>query len=355
METGHAEVTVDIIIPARNEEDCLGRCLKSLAAQQGISFQITVVDDGSTDRTLAIAASFPGVRVLSAAEPQPGVMGKSNALITGAAGSHAAWLLFTDADTFHYPGSLAAAVAEAESRKVDLLSYSPEQEAATWWELAVMPVVFAELARTYPTERVNDPADPTAAANGQYILIRREIYEALGGHTSIATKMLEDLELAKILKASGNKIWFRFGGGMVRTRMYRSFRAMWEGWTKNLALLFRRTLFLAALRGFEFLVVLASLFAGLQLILLGDYRSAFFSLTFAALAYLNFLLRIQQAHFPWKANLMAFIGLPIFVSLLVRSHIHSNVRGELTWKGRTYSQSAPKAPRDSSIRKGDLR
>ena len=129
---------------------------------------------------------------------------------------------------------------------------------------------------------------------------------------------------------------------------------MWEGWTKNLALLFRRPMFLAVLRGFEFLAITISLVAGPALIYLGDPRDAFFSLIFAALAYANFLSRIQQAHFPWKANLMAFIGLPFFVSLLVRSHIHSNVRGELTWKGRKYSQSAPQAAADSSIRKGDL-
>jgi glycosyltransferase involved in cell wall biosynthesis len=354
METGHAEPTVNVIIPARNEEECLGRCLQSLAAQQGISFQITVVDDGSTDRTRAIAASFPDVRVLSAAEPQPGVMGKSNALIIGAAGSRAKWLLFTDADTAHYPGSLAASVREAESRNVDLLSYSPEQEVITWWELAVMPVVFAELVRTYPPERVNNPDDPTVAANGQYILVRREVYEALGGHYPVASNILEDVELARIFKVSGHTIWFRQGTGLVRTRMYRSFRAMWDGWTKNLALLFRRPLILATLRGFEFLVIMASLFAGLLLISLSDRRGAFFPLTFAALAYLNFLSRIQQAHFPWKANFMAFIGLPIFVLLLVRSHIHSNMRGELIWKGRTYSQSAPNAAADSSIRKGDL-
>lgn len=354
METGHAEVTVDVIIPARNEEDCLGRCLQSLVAQQGISFRITVVDDGSTDRTRAIAESVPGVRVISALEPQPGVIGKCNALITGASGSKAQWLLFTDADTIHYPGSIAKSVREAEERQVDLLSYSPEQEAVTWWELAVMPVIFAELVRIYPPERVNDPADPTVAANGQYILVRRQVYEAFGGHTSIANKLLEDVELAKMFKVSGHKIWFRFGKGMVRTRMYRSFRAMWEGWTKNLALLFRRPLHLGVLRGFEFLAITASLAAGLTLLALGDGRDAFFSLVFAMLAYLNFLSRIQQAHFPWEANLMAFIGLPIFVSLLVRSHIHSNMRGELTWKGRTYSHSAPKAAADSSIRKGDL-
>ena len=239
MQPTHAEVTVDVIVPARNEEDCIGRCLESLVAQQGISFQITVVDDGSTDQTRAIAESFPGVKVIAAAEPAPGVMGKCNALITGAAGSTAKWLLFTDADTFHYPGSLAAAVQEAESRNVDLLSYSPEQETASWWELAVMPVIFAELARTYPPERVNDPADPTVAANGQYILVRRTAYEALGGHKSVAGKILEDVELARLFKVSHYKIWFRFGGGLVRTRMYRSFRAMWDGWTKNLALLFR--------------------------------------------------------------------------------------------------------------------
>ena len=355
MKTSHAEVTVDVIIPARNEEDCLGRCLQSLSGQEGISFQITVVDDGSTDRTRAIAESFPNVRVLSAPELTPGMMGKSNALIAGAVESRATWLLFTDADTFHYPDSLSASVHEAEERSVDLLSYSPEQETATWWELAVMPVVFAELARTYPTEKVNDPADPTVAANGQYVLVRRKVYEALCGHGAVSAKLLEDLELARLFKASHHKIWFRFGGGIVRTRMYRSFRALWEGWTKNLALLFRRPLALAAVRSIEFLLIVGSLAAGLLLIELGDRRSALFSLIFAALAYLNFLSRIQQAHFPWKANLMAFIGLPIFVSLLLRSHIHSNVRGELTWKGRTYSQSAPKAPGGSSIGKGDLR
>src|SRR6185312_8638632 len=113
MESRVTQVTVQVIIPARNEEDCLGRCLASLVSQEGIDFSITVVDDGSTDRTRAIAQSFPGVRVLSATEPFPGVSGKCNALVAGVQGATAPWLLFTDADTFHYPGSLAAAVAEA--------------------------------------------------------------------------------------------------------------------------------------------------------------------------------------------------------------------------------------------------
>jgi len=354
MKTGPAERTVDVIIPARNEEDCLDRCLQSLVAQQDISFQITVVDDGSTDRTRAIAESFPGVRVLSAGELKPGMTGKVNALVTGAAGSSAEWLLFTDADTFHYPGSLAAAVGEAEIRKVDLLSYSPEQETASWWELAVMPLVFADLVRTYSSERINDPADPTVAANGQYILVRRKVYEALGGHSVLPLNVLEDIELAKIFKVSGHRIWFRYGAGIVRTRMYRSFSAMWEGWSKGLAILFRHPVLLAARRAIEFVLIGLMLGAGLAMMAQHHVGSGALLFAIGALFYLAFLLRIQQAHFTWKANLMAFIGLPIYVSLLLRSHLHFNRRGELTWKGRTYAQSAPKAADGSSIRKDDL-
>ncbi|MBZ5491646.1 MAG: glycosyltransferase [Acidobacteriia bacterium] len=346
---------VDIIIPARNEEDCLGRCLQSLVAQQGISFKIKVVDDGSTDRTRAIAESFSGVRVLSAGELKPGMTGKVNALVTGAAGSTAEWLLFTDADTFHYPGSLAASVREAESRKVDLFSYSPEQETASWWELAVMPLVFADLVRIYSSERINDPADPTVAANGQYILVRREVYEALGGHGVLPLNVLEDIELAKSFKVSGHRIWFGYGAGRVRTRMYRTFSAMWEGWSKGLAILFRRPVLLAARRALEFIAIALLLGAGLGMVVLDKFESGAVFLAIGTIFYLIFLFRIRQAHFPWKANLMAFIGLPIYVSLLLRSHLHFNRRGELTWKGRTYLQSAPKAVADSSTRKGDLR
>jgi len=354
METDRTKRTVDVIIPARNEEDCLGRCLQSLVAQQGISFQITVVDDGSTDRTRAIAESFTGVRVLSAGELKQGMTGKVNALVTGAKGSTAEWLLFTDADTFHYPGSLAASVHEAEDRKVDLFSYSPEQETASWWELAVMPLVFADLVRSYSSEKINDPADPTVAANGQYILVRRETYEALGGHGVLPLNVLEDIELAKVFKVSGHRIWFGYGARRVRTRMYRTFSAMWEGWSKGLAILFRRPVLLAAKRAVEFATIALLLGTGLVKMARSQFGSAALFLAIGAFFYLVFLFRIRQAHFPWKANLMSFIGLPIYVSLLLRSNLHFNRRGELTWKGRTYSQSAPKAADDSSTRKVDL-
>src|SRR5947209_6603993 len=230
MQSGDQNPYVQVIVPARNEQQCIGRCLQSLVSQQGIDFQVTVVDDGSTDQTRSIAKSFAGVRVISSCEPAPGISGKCHALVAGAAGSQAKWLLFTDADTLHLPGSLAAAVAEAEERNVDLLSYSPEQEVVTWSEQALMPVVFADLTRTYPTEAVNDPASAVVAANGQYLLARREIYEQLGGHAAVAARVLEDVELARLFKHAGHKVWFRYGAGIVRTRMYRDFSSLVEGW-----------------------------------------------------------------------------------------------------------------------------
>jgi glycosyltransferase involved in cell wall biosynthesis len=351
-QSNRPEVSVEVVVPARNEQDCIGRCLDSLKNQRGIRFSITVVDDGSTDRTREIAQSFPEVRVIAAPEPAPGVSGKCNALIVGAAGARAKWLLFTDADTFHYPDSLARAVREAEERGVDLLSYSPEQETVSLGERALMPVVFAELARTYPPRRVNDPRDPTVAANGQYMLVRREVYARLGGHQVVADKILEDVELAKIFKASHHGIWFRQGAGLVRTRMYRDFRSMCEGWTKNLALLFRRPLALAAWRGLEFVAIAGLLITSAISMVRGDSRAALLMLAVGAGIYSLFLLRIRSAHFPAMANFLAVMGLPLFAILLVRAWLHAKVQGAVTWKGRIYPHSAPTGAADSSIGKG---
>jgi glycosyltransferase involved in cell wall biosynthesis len=346
MNSNHTQVTVRVIIPARNEEACLGRCMASLVNQTGIPFEIFVVDDNSTDHTRDVASGFPSVHILSATEPAPGISGKCNALITAAEGATAPWLLFTDADTFHYPGSLAAAVAEAEREHADLLSYSPEQETDSWYENLLMPLVFAELARTYDTATVNDRGKP--AANGQYILVRRQVYEALGGHKTVASKVLEDVELAKLFKDAGHKIFFRYGKDRVRTRMYRSFADMWAGWTKNLALLFPNASGLALVRAAEFGLFFLSLLAGWILYSRGSHAWSACAIAVALLVSANFLLRIRHAHFPWPANLLSFFGLPMFAVLLGRSVYRLKLRGTVTWKGRSYSNSAPGTTRRSS-------
>ena len=119
-----------------------------------------------------------------------------------------------------------------------LLSVSPGQETPTWWERSVIPLVFTKLATLFRFEDVSDPQSPAAAANGQYMLVRRELYERVGGHAAVKSAILEDVELARRIKAQGGKLLFLPGARWVRTRMYRNFGDMWQGWTKNLYLLY---------------------------------------------------------------------------------------------------------------------
>lgn len=326
---------VSVIVPARNEEASLGACLESLVAQTGVRVEIIVVDDGSTDGTREIAQSFTGVRVLEPTPLPPGWSGKNNALMAGAREARGNWLLFTDADTVHRPGSLARALAEAQQHGAALLSYSPEQEVHGLGERAVMPVIFAELASTYPPSRVSDPKSPAAAANGQYLLISREAYDVVGGHAAVANDLLEDVALARTVKLSGRKIFFRYGGDAVRTRMYRNFTQLREGWTKNLALLFPWPGRLAVLRLTEFALIVGSAAVAIPKIAAGRWQAGVLASVLGISMFVLLLKRIRRAHFAWDASVLSLIGLPLFAYLLLRSKL-AHEMGSVSWKGRSY-------------------
>ena len=311
---------VSIIVPARNEEVRLGDCLSSLVAQTGVVFEIIVVDDGSTDRTRAIAESCAGVRVIFPRPLPAGWTGKNNAVVAGVKEARGEWLLFTDADTVHLPGSLAGALAEAKENRAQLLSYSPEQIVITFVEKAVMPVIFAELASQYPPEKVRDQSSGVVAANGQYILVRRDAYESVGGHAALADKILEDVALARSFRAAGYGVYFRYGADAVRTRMYRNWGELREGWTKNLALLFPHPVRRAA-----------GLFAW--------WAVAWLTLPLL-IAAAALYLRVRRANFGRGATLLSTaLGPPVVSYLLLRS-VRAHVRGEVSWKGRVYSERA---------------
>lgn len=321
---------VSVIIPARNEEASLRACLESLVSQSGVDFEIIVVDDHSTDRTGEIAQSFARVHVIEAGTLLEGWTGKNNAVAAGAREARGQWLLFTDADTIHSPGSLARALAEAIQNKADMLSYSPQQITVSFWEMAVLPVVFTELARQYPPSKVSDPTSSEAAANGQYILIHRQTYDAIGGHAAVASEILEDVALARRVKASGYKLRFRYSES-VRTRMYRNFDQLREGWTKNLALLFPHPGRLAA-KTLSLWIVLLTVFL---LPASHDWwRKP--EIVFWGIWYIWLFERLKRANFPTSNTLWAvFCGMPMFSYLLLRSK-RMHAKGSVSWKGRTY-------------------
>ena len=327
-------IDASIIIAARNEEANLQACLQSLVAQATPTYEVIVVDDNSTDRTRWIAESFPSVRTIPADPLPAGWSGKCNACWSGAKVAEGKWLLFTDADTRHAPNSVEQGLREAEANGAAMLSYSPRQEVHGFWERTLMPVIFAELTKTYRPKEVSDPASPAAAANGQYFLIRRDVYDNVGGHAAVAQAILEDVELAKLVKRAGYKLQFRMAEA-VRTRMYRSFGQMWEGWTKNLALLFPHPLWLAAKRSFEFLLIIACLVG--MAVALDDHDAMGLAINAVVALMLGvfFFRRIRRAHFDWLSNSVAIFGLPLFAILLLNSYI-SHKSGNVRWKGRVY-------------------
>ena len=339
-----------VIVPARNEEDCLAACLQSLTSQSeelfmlGREWELIVVDDHSTDRTAEIARGFAEVTVIGADKLEAGWTGKTNAVWTAARRACGRWLLFTDADTIHEPGDLRRAMHEAAHHKAGMLSYSPRQIVSGLAQRSLMPLVFCELALAYPPARVSDPNSRIAAANGQFLLVEREAYRRLGGHASVAEKVLEDVELAFMAKRRNVGLRFRYADDAVSTRMYRSTAAMIDGWTKNLALLFDNSLALAFWR-----VIDIGLLAGLPALAvwLWNARFAAHSLQWLAAGWVLALLwvrnlfrfygRVAKSNFPLLDCALAPLGLPLFVALLYRSWFQHRILKRVSWKGRSYA------------------
>jgi len=333
---------LSVIVPARNEADVLRPCLDSLLAQSeagfllGQDWELLMVDDGSTDETRSIAQGLaPAVTLLDPEPLQAGWTGKANALWSAAGKARGEWLLFTDADTIHVAGNLQQAMHEADHALVVMLSYSPRQLVTGFWQRALMPLIFSELALAYPPEKVSDPSSRLAAANGQFLLVQRTAYFQVGGHAAVAGSLLEDVDLASLLKRRKYAIRFRYAPDALSTRMYRSFGTMIEGWTKNLARLFVYPLMMASWRALDLLLII-----GLPLLVWH-----FFSLPIQryALAVVwlrvlwRFYARVAKSNFSPADCALSLFALPLFCLLLVRSWWFHTVRSQVGWKGRAYS------------------
>jgi len=330
--------TVSAIVPARNEEETIALAVESLAAQPEIK-EILVINDQSTDGTAAalqqLSSRYAQLRVLETKELPAGWVGKNYAASLGAARATGDWLLFTDADGVHLPGSTAHALADAAEYGAGLVSYSPEQETHTWWEKALIPFVYTRLGHKYSYAEVNHPDSPAAAASGQYLLIRREDYARIGGHAAVAGEVLEDVALARLAKQAGIRLHFASGHGIMRVRMYRTFGAMWQGWTKNLYPLMGGTSRAVGRELFRVVPWIPLLVLPLALVHLiwGALGLALLAGRHAAYA-----ADLRRNRFPAALALYYLLGVALYSAALLNSELRY-ARGSVAWKGREYPVS----------------
>jgi hypothetical protein len=234
----------------------------------------------------------------------------------------------------HEPGDLVRALEEIQQRGVGLLSYSPRQIVSGFWQRALMPLVFSELASVYPPARVNDANNRLAAANGQFLMVEREAYFAVGGHEAVGRSVLEDVDLADAVKRAGKGLWFRYAPDALSTRMYFGFSDMVEGWTKNLALLFPHALTLAAWRLLDIGLLMLPILL-IPLAYLAMWQKVVILLIWAR-TLLRYYNRVRRSNFPPLDCAVSVVALPLFIALLLWSWMRHKVLHRVAWKGREY-------------------
>jgi chlorobactene glucosyltransferase len=285
--------------------------------------------------------------VLQGEELPAGWAGKPHALHQASRSARGEWLCFVDADTFVGPTALASVYLAARDHSADMFSIFTRQELGTFWEKAILPLVFTALSVGFSPRRVNDPAKKDAIANGQFIFIRREVYEAVGGHAAIRESIVEDRDLAALVKRAGYRLVLADGSAVASTRMYTSLPEMWEGWTKNIFLglkgragLLLLGAFGAFLAVFVALLLPAWLLGGLAWWVGGGGSPAVAVAAEAAVlwGYLVFwrVLACRKMDISGWYALSTPLGAGIFAAMMVASAWKVLSGRGVTWKGRRY-------------------
>jgi chlorobactene glucosyltransferase len=230
---------VSVLVPARNEAEKIGLCLSTLAEQDYPNYEVIVLDDGSTDGTWGIAEQWsrtrPDFRAIAGRPLPAGWVGKAHACHQLAQHASGELLLFVDADTMHHRHSIGASVAAMEATGADLLTVIPDQQMESFWERTILPLLHFVTFSYLPLPLVRRNRNPKfAMANGQLMLFKRGVYEAIGGHVAVRTALVEDVWLSRLVKQHGYNLLIMDGGKLVSCRMYASFKQIWEGFSKNL-------------------------------------------------------------------------------------------------------------------------
>jgi chlorobactene glucosyltransferase len=335
---------LSIIVPARNEERQIGTCVQSLLAQRYPNFEVIVVDDRSTDGTAEIldrlACSDSRLRIVRGVPLPHGWIGKPWALAQGMRHARGSWLLFTDADTQHDRLACASTVHYALSRNLSFLSLLTTQRFETPAERMVLPAILWMIAFGIGSlDAINDPKRADAAIfNGQYLLCKRDAFEAIGGHERVRASIAEDYDLARIIKRDGRfRSMLVDANDLVYTRMYRSFREIWDGFSKNLYAGLKNQ----PLRGVDACLALAAISPLPELVLTRSLSKRRYGTAFAMAACIAATsaaaeVAMRRSRFPRGSGAFFPIGAAAMLAMSINSAI-LHATGRVHWRGRTYS------------------
>jgi cellulose synthase/poly-beta-1,6-N-acetylglucosamine synthase-like glycosyltransferase len=348
--------TIAVVIPAYNEEINLGACVEAVLNNElpdPQQLQVWIADDESTDGTRAIAhqlvAQDPRVHLI-AVPPRPTTevwRGKNWACAQAVEQAYGEYLLFIDADVRLERGAIAAALGEAQVSNADLISCWPAIVCGCLSEWLAQPVIMRMLAAGFNFGAVNDPAQPEVAfAAGPFMLFRRAAYDRIGGHRAVADDLVEDVALARQIKAFGLNMRLMLGGELASVRMYRNLAGLWEGWTKNLHMGARRnvysTLLIAVIAVFVLVVPwLGIVLSGAAIYTLGLPEGQWFLiplLSASALISWESILWQRQAvllELPVRYWGLRWLGGLLVAAIAIASIIKTETGWGWTWRGRS--------------------
>lgn len=230
---------VSVLVPARNEEHNIKNILESLLTQNYPKYEVIVLNDHSEDKTGEIISSikekYPSLKVLEGKPLPEGWTGKCFACTQLYENSKGDYIIFTDADTVHKPDSIRKSVDIAVSRNADMLTLFPEMTMKTFSEKIIMPMLWFTIMMLLPFYFVDKKGFVKFSIGiGPFMMFKRTAYEKIGGHYSVKNAIVEDVWLARKIKENGLQLIAADGYDMLSVRMYRSFKEIWHGFSKNI-------------------------------------------------------------------------------------------------------------------------
>ncbi len=350
VEATNEDALVSVIIPARNEEATISKCIEAVLSQVGVKKEVIVVDDASEDNTSLILLKkylSCGLRLVRLGRPEEGWVGKSWACHHGYLESSGDWLLFIDADTFFVDKYVIRdTLGYAIRNRVDALSLIPTLDSSSIASRTILPTLVALKYVLTPPRRSNNPNDPLAFFYGAYMLFRRSVYESVGGHARVRSRILEDKNLGELTKAMG----FRVVLLDARDRLRAKFNESFGGYVNALLRLFTEYAESAGPRKLWKYLAAGLVFMVLPLIL------AFYPLVASVSVLLTLLMILPLSLiFTIQAYELDRLGAPIYYfplvvfSLLVIVGVLFSVAVryrwigvKLKWRGREYRYGGPR-------------